>query len=184
MTGPDPKERYLRSHRGGGVSGFHVVCSLFALVALVLDFFFDAMAPHLTPTELDSIHSLEAAGCDPAGIHQALSAQRARKKIAAPHITNVRKALKGNTYKRGRKETRGRRAKYSKKMALRMDKARKDLAKKVSSGREVLWRDIRKAARVPNGHRSTLKNAFARERIHVAARESGGRIGDGDQRVQ
>jgi len=127
VTGPDPKERYLRSHRGGGVSGFHVVCGLFALVALVLDFFFGAMAPHLTPTELDPIHSLEAAGRDPAGIHQALSAQRARKKIVAPHITNARKALKGNTYKRGRKETRGRRVKYSKKMVLRMDTARKDL---------------------------------------------------------
>ena len=68
--------------------------------------------------------SLGTAGPDPAGFHQALSAQRARKKIAAPHITNARKAFKGNTCKRGRKESRGRRAKYSKKMVLRLHKAR------------------------------------------------------------
>ena len=104
MTGPNSKERYFRSHREGGVSAFHVVCSLFALAALVLDFFFHVMAPHLAPTELGFIHSLETAGRDPAGVHQALSAQRARKKTAAPHITNARKALKGNTYKHGRKE--------------------------------------------------------------------------------
>ena len=47
--------------------------------------------------------SLGTAGRDPAGIHLALSVQRARKKIAAPHITNVREALEGNTYKRERK---------------------------------------------------------------------------------
>ena len=170
MTGPNSKERYFRAHREGRDQRIPCCVQSVCSGGFGLRLFFGGMAPHLTPAELDFIHSLETAGRDPAGIHQALSAQRARKKIAAPHITNVRKALKGNTYKRGRKETRGRRAKYSKKMVLRMDKARKDLAKKVSSGREVLWRDIRKAARVPDGHRSTLKNAFAREGINVAAR--------------
>ena len=41
------------------------------------------------------------------------SRRRARAGIAAPRLSRYRQALRGITYKRGLKETRGRKAKYS-----------------------------------------------------------------------
>ena len=55
-------------------------------------------------------------------------------------------------------------------MVLRMDAKRKELIKKSSNEREVRYEDIRRGARAPLGHRSTVKNAFRREDIPVAAR--------------
>ena len=128
------------------------------------------MAPHLTPAELDHIHALEQAGKTPIAIHAALATARRRKRMHAPCLVNVRRALKGKTYKRGLKETRGRKRLYSRKAVLKMDKVRKQLIKKAANDREVLWRDIRRASRVPPGDRTTLKKAFDREGIPVAAR--------------
>ena len=128
------------------------------------------MAPHLTPAELDHIHALEQAGKTPIAIHAALATARRRKRMHAPCLVNVRRALEGKTYKRGLKETRGRKRLYSRKAVLKMDKVRKQLIKKAANDREVLWRDIRRASRVPPGDRTTLKKAFDREGIPVAAR--------------
>ena len=55
-------------------------------------------------------------------------------------------------------------------MVLRTDAKRKELIKKSSNEREVRWEDIRRGARAPLGHRSTVKDAFHREGIPVAAR--------------
>ena len=66
------------------------------------------MAPHLTSAEPDFIHEKPQEDLTPIHIHKSLTAQRAKKKIEAPHLTNLRKALKGKRYKRGRGETRGR----------------------------------------------------------------------------
>lgn len=128
------------------------------------------MAPHLSPSELDFIHLKSQAGLTPIEIHARLSSQRAKRRVEAPHLTNVRKAIKGLSYKRGRVETRGRPLLYTRKMVERMDAARKALVKKADNQREVRWADVRRAARVPDGHRSSLKRAFAREGIPVAAR--------------
>ena len=55
-------------------------------------------------------------------------------------------------------------------MVLKMNMKRKALIKNSNSQREVRWQDIVKAARVAKGHRSTVKRAFDREKIPVAAR--------------
>ena len=99
-----------------------------------------------------------------------MTAQRAKKKIEAPHLTNSRKTLKGKRYKQGRVETRGRGLTFSRAMALRMDAKRKEFIKTADNRRGVRWGDVRRGARVPKGHRSTLKKAFDREKIPVAAR--------------
>ena len=128
------------------------------------------MAPHLTLAELDFINEKKQDGLTPVQIHARPAAQRTKKKIATPHLTNVRKAPNGKVCKRGRVETRGRRPKFTRAMMLRMDVARKKLIKKADNQREVRWNDIRRSARVPEGHRNTLKTAFGRESIPVAAR--------------
>ena len=64
------------------------------------------MAPHLAPGELDVIHQKFAAGMSPILIHKWLKALREKTGVDTPHLTNLRKALKGKRYKRGRVETR------------------------------------------------------------------------------
>ena len=107
------------------------------------------MAPHLSAEELDFIQAKEQAGKTPVQIHQMLATRRARRKIAAPDLTNLRRAMKGLTYKRGRKETRGRKLKYSKTWVPALNKVRKDLLKKTRSEREVRWSDVLRKARAP-----------------------------------
>ena len=120
--------------------------------------------------ELDFIHAQSHKGKTPKQIHAMLVNRRTRRNVAAPDLTNVRKALKGFTYKRGLKETRGRKVKYSKKWVTALTQKRKELIKKAQNDREVRWRDVVKAARAPKGHRSTVKRAFDGEMINVAAR--------------
>ena len=103
-------------------------------------------------------------------MHELLRKQRARKGMKTPHLTNIRKVLKGNRYKRGKTETRGRKMKFTKANVFAMNKARKALTKTNKNEREVRWEDVRKKARVKAGHRTTLLNAFRREKIPVAAR--------------
>ena len=129
-----------------------------------------AMAPHLSPAELDFMLAKERLGKSPIDIHGLLKARRDRKGIVTPNLTAIRKALKGATHKRAHKETRGRKPKYTKKMVLKANKVRKELIKKAAHLREVRWQDIQKAARTPACHRGTLKRAFVREGISVAAR--------------
>ncbi len=128
------------------------------------------MAPHLTSAELDFIHEKYAEGMTPILVHKVLKAQRGKKNIQAPHLTNLRKVLKGKRYRRGRQETRGKMPKYYRAMVLRMDQKRKELINTADNQREVRWEDVRRSARVPKGHRTTLKRAFSRENIPVAAR--------------
>ena len=129
-----------------------------------------AMAPHLAAAELDVIHEKSEGGLTPIQIHKRLKAQRDKKKLETQHLANVRKALEGKRYKRGRVETRGRNPKVCRAMVLRMGAKRKELMKKTDCEREVRWEDVRRAARVPKGHRPTLKKAFGRKKIPVAAR--------------
>ena len=104
------------------------------------------MAPHPTPSELDSLQQQSALGTEPQKVHSLLAAQRKRRKIPAPHLTRVRKALKGLSYRRGVKETRGRKPVYTRKNVQKMEATRKKLIKKVDGNREVCWKDIQKAS--------------------------------------
>ena len=84
------------------------------------------MAPHLSASELDYMQKLLLQGKSPVEIHGYLSRLRGRKSIAAPHLTNLRRVLKGLTYKRSAIEWRGRKKKkLSRRMVLKMNKARK-----------------------------------------------------------
>ena len=128
------------------------------------------MAPHLTASELDLVHQLDQKGKSPSEIHARLAARRQRAGVEVPDLTTLRRAIKGKTHKRGRKETRGRKAKYSKKWVVSLNRARKYLLKKVDNGREVRWKDVVKKARAPAGHRTTVRRAFVRHGVDVAAR--------------
>ncbi len=101
------------------------------------------MAPHLTAAEPDSINSLDKAGGAPITIHQGLAAARRKKRLEAPHLVNAHGAVKGDSHKRGPKETRGRKKLYSRQAVLTMVKVRGQLVKKTCNNRGALWRDIR-----------------------------------------
>lgn len=128
------------------------------------------MAPHLTPGELDWLHQQTAAGKTPVQVHALLRARRARQRKDAPDLTNVRRVLRGKTYRQGLVETRGRKRSLSRRMVLSMDRARKTLTRKAAGQTEVRWRDIVKKARAPPVHRSTASASFKREGIPVAWR--------------
>ena len=57
------------------------------------------MAPHLNPKELDFITDLKAAGKGPVEIHAALERKRTARGISAPSLPNLRRVMKGKTYK-------------------------------------------------------------------------------------
>ena len=60
------------------------------------------MAPHPTAAEWDFMQKLHEIGKTPMEVHALLAAQRGKKKKQqSPHLTKVRKALKGQTYFRG-----------------------------------------------------------------------------------
>ena len=128
------------------------------------------MAPHLTLVELDFMQTLEDQGKEPMQIHAALKRRRDRQGIDTPCLSRFRQALRGLTYKRGRKETRGRKVKYSRRWVNKLNTTRKHLLKKAQGEREVRWDDVRRAARAPTGDRRTVARSFRREGILVAAR--------------
>ena len=131
------------------------------------------MAPHLTAAELDYMQDLHEKGRTPVEVHALLAACREKKKQKAPHLTKVRKALKGQTYRRAAVETRGRKKSLSRHMVLKMDATRKKLLKRKQGLAEVHWADVVRAAPALKVHRSTAKRAFHRKGI--PARLAGGR---------
>ena len=128
------------------------------------------MAPHLTATELDFTFDLEKKGMTGVAIHKALTRKRGRCGLATPTLHRFRKVLRGVTYRRSRKETRGRKRKLTRKAVLQMNKVRRRLIKKVDKQREVIWEDVRKASRAPRVHRTTLLRSFKCEGLKVQAR--------------
>jgi hypothetical protein len=73
------------------------------------------------------------------------------KGVAAPHLTSFRKVLKGQTFKRGRVETRGRPQAFTAQALRKIDQVRKDLIKKAKGEMEVFHgtsgKDIRTGVR-------------------------------------
>ena len=107
------------------------------------------MAPHLTPKELDFLLAAKSAGkLTVVEIHSRLAARRRRKGLEGPHLTSVRKALKGGTFKRGLAETRGRKRKLNAQALRKLDRTRKSLQKRAGGESEVHWQDVLRAARV------------------------------------
>ena len=90
--------------------------------------------------------------------------------MQAPNVTNVRKALKGKSFRRGAIETRGRKRKLSKKVVKAIDKAREKLLEKADNLKEVTWDDCRRAAKAPHCHPTTVARSLSREGFQVVAR--------------
>ena len=79
----DVDERYFRTHRKGDVThgaGFELSVSHIELAGTF------AMTPHVPPAELEFIHGKSLTSIQ---IHKRLEAQRAKKNIAAPHLTTA-----------------------------------------------------------------------------------------------
>ena len=83
-------ERYFRTHRKGDVThgaGFELSVSHIELAGTF------AMTPHVPPAELEFIHEKSLTSIQ---IHKRLEAQRAKKNIAAPHLTTAVPSQCGN----------------------------------------------------------------------------------------
>ena len=107
------------------------------------------MAPHLTSAENDFLRDCVGEGYTPVEIHAKLAARRGKSGLAAPHLTNVRKALKGITYRRANVETRGRRKKLKSHHIRKLNRTRIKIIKATKGEREVHWNEIIAKARVP-----------------------------------
>ena len=118
------------------------------------------MGRHFTPDDLDKMFAWQADGDDPVTIHKKLAAARRRRHQSEPDVSTVRRALKGKTFKRGKKETRGRKKKLSARNVKALEKTRVELIKKADGEHEVHWDDIIKKARVPAVHRTTAAKAM------------------------
>ena len=71
------------------------------------------MAPHLVKAELDKVLQLAGDGKTPSETHRFIAARRAKKRIY-PHVIEViRLVVAGSTFRRGAKETRGRKRKWT-----------------------------------------------------------------------
>lgn len=106
------------------------------------------MAPHMSSQELASINAWSNNGLPPTEVCAKLAAQRAKRGVAAPHLTKVRLALKGKTYKRGAVETRGRPPLLTKLQLRRIDSVRRSLIKDAQGEYEVHWADVLAKANV------------------------------------
>ena len=90
-----------------------------------------------------------------------------RKNRAAPDITTIRRALKGDTYRRNTVETRGRERVYTRADVMAMEKARKKLIKEAKGAKEVHWGDLITEAGVPEADATTVARSFEREGLDV-----------------
>ena len=72
-----------------------------------------AMAPQFTLAEVDFMQQQAAAGHKPPEVLRRMAQRRARRGLAPPDATSVRRVLKGNTHARAKTETRGRKPSLS-----------------------------------------------------------------------
>ena len=82
------------------------------------------MAPHLTLAEQDTLMEWRQK-FTPIQIHYKLQRLRARRNIACPDLTAVRKFLKGKTHRRGAIETRGAKSKWTRAHVLAANRERR-----------------------------------------------------------
>ena len=129
------------------------------------------MAPHLSLKELDLLrHWCGALKLSPVQIHAKLEKRRTRAGIATPDLTNLRKVLKGTTYKLGAAETRGAKRTLTLAHVKRMNKTRKTIIKKVGNTRQVVWAELVEKSDVPKVDPSTAAKNFQHYGIDVRLR--------------
>ena len=126
------------------------------------------MAPHLTIKELDQMREMLGKGNTPIQIHAWLEKARGRKNILAPSLENVRKMLKGKSYKCGALETRGAKRVLTRKQVLKLNGVRKHLLKKADSHDKVTWTHVlRKGRMAMKVTEKTLARNFQEEGLDV-----------------
>lgn len=111
---------------------------------------------------------MQGKGKTPIEIHDWLKKTRKLKRVKPTNLTNIRKMLKGKTFKRAVPETRGAKRVLSRKQVLKLDAVRQKLLKKADSETKVTYEDILRAGRLamkvaPN----TLAQNFLDEGIDV-----------------
>ena len=127
------------------------------------------MTPHLSMAERDLLASWAGEKkLSPVEVHKKLVLHRAKKGAPAPNLTNVRKTLKGMTYKRSGVETRGRKRALTRADVVKMNKTRLKLIDdpKIGGKREVHWDEVIEKAGM-NVSPSAVREAFQREGINV-----------------
>ena len=97
------------------------------------------MGKHFADAELDQMDAWSSQGQTPVEIHRRLQAAHERAGKDGPDLTSVRRALKGQTFRRSRKESRGRHRILSQTNLRAVDRARKKLIKKADGEYEVHW---------------------------------------------
>ena len=101
------------------------------------------MAPHLTTPELDFSFAEEARVRSPKEFHGMLQKQRGKDGLRAPCFMRFRLALRGLTYRRSKREARGRHRTYNRKGGTRPNASRASLIKQASGEREIRRDGIR-----------------------------------------
>jgi hypothetical protein len=131
------------------------------------------MAPHLTPAELDKIRIWHGkAKLDPVQVHEKLLAWRTRRGLDCPDLANVRRVLRGESYRQGLVETRGKKRLLTRRQVLAMNSKRKELIKKAEGEHEVRWKDVIKKTRGVTCHRATASRAFKEAGLDVKWRRA------------
>ena len=128
------------------------------------------MAPHLTKPELDLIITMYGQGKSSTDIHARIVRDRGRKGVQPPELQAITRAIMGRTHRRGAKEMRGRKPKWSPAHAHKVNNTRKRLYKEADGEEELHWADVIKKARVPKIHPSNALHHFKKAGIPVAAR--------------
>ena len=105
---------------------------------------------HLRPIEIDKLHALAAKGASATEIRVVIQVMRNRRagKPNAPHVKNIRIAMQGATYKKARKETRGRPKALTPRKVKALLKARKELLAEANKEHEVTYTKNKKRARI------------------------------------
>ena len=124
----------------------------------------------MTEKELDYIRDRANKGDTPVQIHEKLSKCRARKNIVCPDLTNIRKSLKGQTHRRGKVETRGRKRVLTKKQVLKVNSTRKKLIKEAKGEREICWSEVIRKSRVPKVSSQTVSRNLMENGLSVKFR--------------
>ena len=79
------------------------------------------MAPQFTPAEVEYMQQQAAAGHKPPDVLRRMAQRRARRGLAPPDATSVRRVLKGKIHARAKTEIRGRKPSLSPAVVQKMN---------------------------------------------------------------
>ena len=91
----------------------------------------------------------------PTELHAFLARQRLEEGIELVNLPSIRKALRGQTHRRGRSATRGRKRRVTARGVEVLNSARKRPREKPGGNKKAPWKKIIMAARIKVAHQST-----------------------------